>query len=176
MMGAVEQLTGTYEPWLVALSVLIAIAASYAALDLAGRVTAARGPARVAWLAGGSFAMGTGIWSMHYIGMLAYTLPVEVRYNWPLVLASLAAAVLASLVALFVVSRRSMGVYTVLAGGVLMGGGIAAMHYIGMAAMRLPAICGYSSTLVIVSVLLAIAISMVALWLAFQFPVRLPSR
>jgi two-component system, sensor histidine kinase and response regulator len=169
MMRAVEQLTGTYESWLVALSVLIAIAASYAALDLAGRVTAARGPARVAWLAGGSVAMGTGIWSMHYIGMLAYSLPVEVRYNWPLVLASLAAAVLASLVALFVVSRRRMGVYTVLAGGALMGGGIAAMHYIGMAAMRLPAVCGYSSTLVIVSVLLAIAISMVALWLAFQF-------
>jgi two-component system, sensor histidine kinase and response regulator len=164
-----DQLTGIYNPWLVALSVLIAVAASYAALDLAGRVTAARGSARLAWLSGGSFAMGTGIWSMHYIGMLAYSLPVEVRYNWPLVLVSLAAAVFASLVALYVVSRRSMGVYPILLGGALMGGGIAAMHYIGMAAMRLPAICGYSSLLVTISVLLAIAISMVALWLAFQF-------
>jgi PAS domain S-box-containing protein len=164
-----DQLTGVYNLWLVALSVLIAIAASYAALDLAGRVTAAKGSARVAWLAGGSFAMGTGIWSMHYIGMLAYSLPVEVRYNWPLVLVSLAAAVLASLVALFVVSRRSLGVFPVVVGGTLMGGGIAAMHYIGMAAMRLPAICGYSSLLVSVSVLLAIVISMVALWLTFQF-------
>src|SRR5471030_1567030 len=107
------QLHGIYNNWLVALSVIIAVAASYAALDLAGRVTASRGPARAAWLAGGSLAMGTGIWSMHYVGMLAYSLPVEVRYNWPLVLLSLAAAVLASLVALFVVSRLSLGAYPI---------------------------------------------------------------
>ena len=72
------------------LSVVIAICASYAALDLAGRVTAARGTVRAVWLGGGASAMGLGIWSMHYIGMLAFSLPVPVPYDWPTVLASLA--------------------------------------------------------------------------------------
>jgi len=163
------QLHGVYDARLVVLSVLIAVAASYAALDLAGRVTAARGPARGPWLACGSLAMGTGIWAMHYIGMLAYSLPVEVRYDWPTVLVSLVAAILASAVALFVVSSRTPTMSTILVGGVLMGTGIASMHYIGMEAMRLPAMCTYSPVLVTLSVVLAIVISMVALWLAFRF-------
>ena len=163
-----EALNGSYDVGLVVLSVIIAIAASYAALDLAGRVTVARGRTRILWLAGGSVAMGTGIWAMHYIGMLAYSLPIAVRYNWPVVLLSLAAAVLASAVALLVVSRPRLGVRGIVFGGILMGAGIASMHYIGMAAMRMPAICGYSVPLVVLSVLLAIGISMVALWLAFR--------
>jgi two-component system, sensor histidine kinase and response regulator len=170
-----HQFQGVYDLRLVALSVIIAILASYAALDLAGRVTAAGGSARIAWLACGSVAMGMGIWSMHYIGMLAYSLPVEVRYNWPTVLLSLAAAIGASAVALYVVSRPRLGVRAILLGGILMGAGIATMHYTGMQAMRLPAICGYSPGLVLLSVLLAIAISMVALWLAFQFRVATTS-
>src|SRR6266849_322039 len=88
---------------------LVAISASYAALDLAGRTTAARGRARLAWLIGGATAMGIGIWSMHYIGMLAFSLPVPVLYDWPTVLLSLLAAVIAAAVALFVVSRQRMG-------------------------------------------------------------------
>src|ERR1700704_4921829 len=96
-------LLGSYDYRLVALSVVIAMLASYAALDLGGRVTASRGLLRYIWLTGGAVAMGMGIWSMHYIGMLAYDLPVIVFYNWPLVLLSLLAAVLASAIALFVV-------------------------------------------------------------------------
>ena len=103
-------LAGSYDFLLVALSVLIAILASYAALDLAGRVTSARDKARLLWLSGGAVAMGIGIWSMHYIGMLAFRLPVPVQYDWPTVLLSLLAAILASAVALFVVSRHQMGV------------------------------------------------------------------
>src|SRR5579871_5414939 len=101
-------LVGSYDYRLVALSVLIAMFASYAALDLGARVTAARGPVRFAWLLGGGTAMGTGIWSMHYIGMLAFTLPVPVLYDWPTVLVSFLAAVFASASALFVVSRPRM--------------------------------------------------------------------
>ena len=82
--------------------------------------------------------MGIGIWSMHYIGMLAFRLPVPVQYDWPTVLLSLVAAILASAVALFVVSREQMGLVRALVGSLFMGGGIAAMHYIGMAAMRWP--------------------------------------
>src|SRR5579859_1105645 len=132
---------GYYDTRLVALSVFIAVVASYAALDLAGRVTSARGWVRYLWLSGGATAMGTGIWSMHYIGMLAFRLPVPVQYDWPTVLVSLLAAIFASLVALFVVSRQKMGPLQALVGCVIMGSGIAAMHYIGMAAMRLPAMC-----------------------------------
>jgi PAS domain S-box-containing protein len=167
-MAAVN-LIGSYNYALVALSVLIAMFASYAALDLAGRVTAAGGWTRAVWLLGGAGAMGTGIWSMHYIGMLAFILPIPVAYHWPTVLLSLFAAILASVVALGVVSRQKMGWFRALAGSVLMGAGIASMHYIGMAAMRLPAICQFNSFLVILSVAFAVLISLAALWITFHF-------
>jgi PAS domain S-box-containing protein len=160
--------SGSYDYRLVVLSVLIAILASYAALDLAGRVTASRGMVQFTWLMGGSFAMGVGIWSMHYIGMLAYSLPVAVHYHWPTVLLSLAAAILASAVALFVVSRKTMGPMSTGVGGLLMGSGIATMHYVGMNAMRLGAMCHYLMWIVVLSVVLAIVISVVALWLTFH--------
>src|SRR5882724_6040695 len=167
-MAAVN-LIGSYNYALVALSVLIAIFASYAALDLAGRVTAARGWTRAVWLLGGAGAMGTGIWSMHYIGMLAFILPVPVAYHWPTVLLSLFAAILASVIALYVGSRQTMGAFRALAGSVLMGTGIASMHYIGMAAMRLPAMCQFNSFLVVLSVVFAVLISLAALWITFHF-------
>ena len=166
---ATPNLIGSYNDALVALSVFIAIFASYAALDLAGRVTAASGWTRMAWLLGGAAAMGTGIWSMHYIGMLAFILPIPVAYHWPTVLLSLLAAILASAVALGVVSRQKMGVFRALAGSVLMGAGIAGMHYIGMDAMRLPATCRFDSFLVALSVVLAVLISLAALWITFHF-------
>jgi len=167
-MAAVN-LIGSHDYALVALSVLIAMFASYAALDLAGRVTAAGGWTRAAWLLGGAGAMGTGIWSMHYIGMLAFILPIPVAYHWPTVLLSLFAAILASVIALYVVSRQKMGASRAVAGSVLMGAGIASMHYIGMAAMRLPAICQFNSFLVVLSVVFAILISLAALWITFHF-------
>src|SRR5437868_2106424 len=146
---------GSYDYRLVILSVLIAICAAYAALDLAGRTTAARGRLRFAWLVGGASAMGIGIWSMHYIGMLAFSLPVVVRYDWPTVLLSLLAAMFASGVALFIASRQNMGWVRAILGSVVMGSGIAAMHYIGMVAMRLQAMCHYDLALLTLSVVLA---------------------
>src|SRR5712692_4153481 len=167
-MAAVN-LIGSYNYALVALSVLIAIFASYAALDLAGRVTAASGRTRAVWLLGGAGAMGTGIWSMHYIGMLAFILPIPMAYHWPTVLLSLFAAILASIIALYVVSRQKMGASRAVAGSVLMGAGIASMHYIGMAAMRLAAICQFNPFLVVLSVVFAVLISLAALWITFHF-------
>src|SRR5713226_8851462 len=162
-------MASSYDYRLVALSVVIAIFASYAALDLAGRTTAARGRVRLAWLIGGATAMGVGIWSMHYIGMLAFSLPVPVLYDWPTVLLSLLAAVFAAAVALFLVSRQRMGWLRALTGSAIMGSGIATMHYTGMAAMRLPAMCSYDPLLLTLSVVFAIVISLVALWLTFRF-------
>jgi signal transduction histidine kinase/DNA-binding response OmpR family regulator len=159
---------GFYDDWLVALSVVIAILAAYAALDLSGRVTATHGRARLAWLCGGAFAMGTGIWSMHYMGMEAFRLPVLVRYDWPTVLVSMVAAILASAVALIVVSRKTLTMTAAVAGSILMGGGIACMHYIGMDAMRLPAMCVYSYGVVALSLILGIIISFVAIRLSFS--------
>jgi NO-binding membrane sensor protein with MHYT domain/signal transduction histidine kinase len=161
-------LVGSYDDVLVALSVVIAIMAAYAALDLARRVTFARGWSRLLWLTGGAIAMGFGIWSMHYMGMLAFRLPVSVQYDWPTVVLSLIAAIVASAVALVVVSRPKMDLKRALLGSVLMGGGIATMHYTGMQAMRMPAMCSYSIGLVGLSVILAIIISLVALWLTFH--------
>jgi PAS domain S-box-containing protein len=166
---AAVNLIGSYNYALVAVSVVIAIFASYAALVLAGRVTAAGGWTRIVWLLGGAGAMGTGIWSMHYIGMLAFILPVPLAYHWPTVLISLLAAIISSAIALYVVSRPQMSALRAFVGSVLMGAGIASMHYIGMAAMRLPAVCHYTSFLVALSVVFAVLISLAALWITFHF-------
>jgi PAS domain S-box-containing protein len=162
-------LAGRYDPWLVVLSVVIAILAAGAALDLAARVAATRGQTRAAWLAGGAFAMGLGIWSMHYTGMLAFRLPVPVLYDPPTVVLSLLAAVVASVVALHVASRERFSPARTAVASVVMGSGIAAMHYTGMAAMRLPATARWHPALITLSVLIAIGVSAVALWLAFHY-------
>ncbi|MGB8579721.1 MAG: MHYT domain-containing protein [Candidatus Sulfotelmatobacter sp.] len=164
-MTALTTIPATYDYRLVALSVLIAICASYAALDLAGRVTANRGRARITWLMGGAFAMGSGIWSMHYIGMLAFRLPIPVYYHVPTVALSLFAADLSSFIALYVVSRERMTSLHLAAGSRLMGTGIATMHYTGMAAMRLAAMHHYADGLWVLSIVLAVLISFVGLLL-----------
>jgi diguanylate cyclase (GGDEF)-like protein/PAS domain S-box-containing protein len=158
----------SYDYWLVALSIVLATFSAYAALDLAGRVTASRGRVRAIWLAGGAIAMGLGIWAMHYMGMLALNLPVPVLYDYPTVVLSLLAAIGSSAVALFTVSRERMSAPHLMAGGLVMGGGIAAMHYIGMAAMRLPAMMSYRWDRVALSVILAVGVSLVALTLSFR--------
>jgi PAS domain S-box-containing protein len=167
VISANAVMTGSYDYSEMARSILIAIAASYAALDLAGRVIAARGWARAAWLTGGAIAMGIGIWAMHFKGLLAFRLPVRVDYHWPTVLVSLVGAVCVSAVALYIVSRQRMGPVRALTGSIIMGGGIAGMHYVDMAAMRLPAVIRFSPFLVTLSVSLAILFSLVALLIAF---------
>ena len=162
-------LAGSYDYRLVMLSVIIAIFASFSALDLAGRVASARGLTRVNWLGGGAIAMGVGIWSMHYVGMLAFRLPVTVLYDWPTVMASLLAAIFASAAALLFTIRQKASFLHITVGSIFMGSGIAGMHYIGMASMRLPAMCHYSSRLVGISVVEAVAISWVAIWVSLHF-------
>jgi PAS domain S-box-containing protein len=172
LISANAALTGSYDYSEVARSVLIAVAASYAALDLTGRVTAASGRVRLVWLVGGATAMGIGMWAMHFKGMLAFRLPVPVEYHWPTVLVSLVVAILASAVALYVASRRKMGFAEAITGSVIMSVAIAGMHFIGMAAMRLPAIVRYSPVLLTFSILLAILFSLLALLMAFDLRVE----
>jgi two-component system, sensor histidine kinase and response regulator len=158
-----------YDLRLVALSIIIATGAADAAINMAGRTAVAETRSRFAWLGGGAVAMGIGIWSMHYIGMLAYILPFPVLYDVPTVLASLAAAILASGVALYCVSGRDLAPGSVVLASAAMGGGIASMHYIGMAAMRVPAMCHYDRAIFAASIVIAVLVSAAALVLAFRY-------
>jgi two-component system sensor histidine kinase/response regulator len=162
-------MNATYNPWLVALSIVIAVLASYTALDLASRVAASNRRAAKLWLIGGAFSMGLGIWSMHFIGMLAFHLDIPLSYDIPLTLGSMLPAIAASWLALFVIRRGSMSGRMLGLSAILMGGGISAMHYTGMAAMQMSPTIRYEPKLFALSVLIAIAVSLVALRIAFRF-------
>jgi PAS domain S-box-containing protein len=169
MSGAAEAtINGTYNLFLVAVSIAIAVIASYAALDLASRVTVSSGGSRKAWLLGGALAMGVGIWSMHFIGMLAFDMGMPVTYSIPITLLSMAFAVAASGAALFVASRSTMSRVSLLGGGGFMGAGILGMHYIGMSGMRMAAAISYGPLLVGLSAVIAFGASFTALWMAHQ--------
>lgn len=162
-------IAGTHNISLVILSIGIAIVASYTALDLATYVKVAAERWRVfLWLTGGALALGIGIWSMHFIGMLAYGLPIPVSYNFPIVGLSMALAIVAAGVALFLVTREKWSWLQLAAGSAFMGLGIAAMHYTGMSAMQLAATPLYDLPRVVVSLVVAIAASLIALWLTIQ--------
>ncbi|MFF8799829.1 MULTISPECIES: MHYT domain-containing protein [unclassified Methylobacterium] len=157
-----------YDPALVALSLAIAILASYTALDLGARVRTAPGRFRPAWLLGAAVAMGGGIWSMHFVGMLAFEMGLPAAYDLGVTLLSLLIAVGVTGAALAWVGRRRAGRRDVLVAGPIMGIGVAAMHYTGMAAMRVPGSLAYSLPVVALSVAIAISAATVALWLTFR--------
>ena len=162
-------MVGTYDYWLVLLSVVVAITASYVGLDLASRVAASHERrARPYWLAGGAISMGTGIWSMHFIGMLAFGLPIPVSYDIPITLLSLLIAAIASGLALVWVSFGALGMGRLLGGGLLTGVAIISMHYTGMAAMRMDPPIQYEPFTLGLSILVAVAASVAALWSAFR--------
>lgn len=166
--GSLYLLNSTYDGWLVSLSVFVAMIASYTALDLAGRVAATVGRLKSFWLLGGAIAMGLGIWSMHFVGMLAFSLPIDVNYNIFIVGLSMVFAILSSAIALVLVSRQTIGFVQLLGGAILMGLGIAVMHYTGMAAMEMEAQLQYDPLLFFISILIATGASLAALWIAFQ--------
>jgi PAS domain S-box-containing protein len=163
--SAADIMKGSHNAALVAFSILIAILASYSALALSARVSAAYGRFRVAWLAGGSVALGIGIWSMHFVGMLAYRLPVPISYAVPLWLLSMLVAIGASLLALWVTSRPIVPVSARAAAGVLLGLAVAGMHYLGMAAMRVPGRITYQPAMIVLSVAVAVAAGCGVIWI-----------
>ena len=159
-------MSGSFDLSLVALSVVIATAASYTALDLAGRVRVSRGRVRLAWLILAAVTMGGGIWSMHFVAMLAFVMPTAVTYDLGLTVLSLLVAVAVTGVGFLAVSLGQVSWRGVAAGGLLMGAGICSMHYLGMAAMRMEAEFTYDRLLVAVSFLIAAGASIVALRLS----------
>ncbi|MCD2516605.1 ATP-binding protein [Massilia sp. G4R7] len=161
-------LTGYYEPTLVLLSILVAMFGSYTALSLAMRVKASQGLAPHAWMAGGAFAMGSGIWAMHFIGMLALRLPIPLGYDPAITFVSWLLPVVVSGLALWQVRHREIGGRHLAWGALLMGLGIDAMHYTGMAGMRMDPGIAYDPWLFLASVAIAIGASAGALWILFR--------
>ena len=156
----------SYAESLVALSVIIAILASFTALDLAGRVHVAHGRVRTLWLAGGALAMGLGIWSMHFVGMLALHLPVRVTYRLTELALSVAVAIGASWFALWVAAREHVSYPQLTGAAAAMGLAIAGMHYIGMAGMRMPAHIAFDRFIFALSIAIAVVASFAALFIA----------
>lgn len=164
-------ITATYDPSLVALSILVAGFASYTALDLGGRVALAQGPTHripthPIWLAAAALTMGGGIWSMHFVAMLAFELPMPVSYDVGLTVLSLVLAILGTSGSFYVISSPGAWRPRLVLSGVFMGLGILAMHYTGMAAMRGPVELSYDPLWFALSVIIAIGAATAALWLA----------
>ncbi len=160
--------SASYSPSLVFISLCVAILASYTALDLAGRIATARGRTVYLWMSGGALAMGFGVWSMHFIGMLALELPLDLGYDLGLTLWSLLVAILSSGFALWVVSQPRLPALQLMFGALVMGAGISAMHYSGMAALRMQPGIDYDPTLVALSLVIAVGASAAALSIAFR--------
>ncbi|RUQ46798.1 diguanylate cyclase, partial [Corynebacterium pseudodiphtheriticum] len=161
-------LIGSYSPSLVVISLFVAILASYTALDMAGRIATTQGRAVYLWMTGGALAMGVGVWSMHFIGMLALRLPFALGFDVEITALSLLIAVLSSGFALWLVSQQRLPVWQLGFGALVMGAGISSMHYTGMAAMRMTPGIDYDPSLFGASLLIAVVASGAALWIAFN--------
>ncbi|WES70572.1 bifunctional diguanylate cyclase/phosphodiesterase [Superficieibacter sp. HKU1] len=157
-----------YDQILVVVSFIVAILASYTALNMAGRVADTAGKSAYIWLTGGGFAMGTGIWAMHFIGMLAMELAMSQRYDPVLTTLSLGIAISSSLFALWLVSAERLRLRRLIPGALIMGTGIVTMHYTGMAALQVSEPIVWDLFWVGVSILIAMLASLVALWLTFR--------
>ena len=166
--------SASYSPALVLISLCVAILASYTALDLSGRIATARGRSVYLWIAGGALAMGFGVWSMHFIGMLALELPLALGYDLGLTLWSLLVAILSCGFALWLVSQPRLPALQLLFGALIMGAGISAMHYSGMAALRMQPGIDYDPTLFGLSLLIAVGASAAALSIAFRLRRQTP--
>jgi NO-binding membrane sensor protein with MHYT domain len=164
-----ETLASSYDPVLVSLSFIISVIGSFAALRLGKLIPLHEPEDRLPWVMAASFALGAGaIWSMHFIGMLAFDMGMPVSYDVPVTALSLVLAWTVSGVGFFIASRGRITVPKIVLAGTLMGCGVAIMHYTGMAAMRMAAVMRFDPVLVAVSVVIAVVASIAALWLAFN--------
>jgi signal transduction histidine kinase/ActR/RegA family two-component response regulator len=165
-----QEISAAYTPFLVALSFFVAVLGGYAALEVVERMASAPSPkTRRRWLAAGAAAMGSGIWSMHFIGMLAFSLPIPVSYDLTITLLSMVPAVFASAMALHFMDRARISWWRLNVGGLLMALGIGGMHYTGMEAMRMDAMMGYAPLLFALSIFVAHVLATLALYIKF-FP------
>ncbi|EPG75592.1 PAS domain S-box protein [Leptospira fainei serovar Hurstbridge str. BUT 6] len=162
-------LASSYDPGLVVLSVLVAIFSSYIALRMVGQtVPESFSPgSKYLILIAASFALGCGVWSMHFIGMLSFKLCTTVTYDRTLTIVSILPSIVASTVALAYVSRSKLRIMELIIGGILVGSGIGSMHYTGMAAMRMNASLRYDPWIFSLSILVAVVLAIISLWVRF---------
>ena len=160
-------MTGSHDAFLVMLSILIAIFASFTALSLASRIRSSTGWTRRVWISAAAAALGGGIWSMHFVAMLAFHMPgMRMSYDFGLTLLSLALALGFTGVGFATLNWQSVSQGRIVATGLLIGSGVLAMHYVGMAAMRMPATLSYEPLWFGISVLIALGAATAAVWLA----------
>lgn len=159
----------TYDPILVFVSATIAVLAAYITLEVSSKLSISSGTNRTFWLVSGAITLGTGIWAMHFVAMLAFSIPISITYNFLIVLVSLVVPILVSFQALSIVSRPQPTLSAILISSLIIGIGIAVMHYSGMAAMQMSANLSYNPILLTLSIAIAIAVSFVALVLSLFF-------
>jgi len=157
----------SYNMYIVSLSVIIAILASYSALTIASKISQSIGRTRIFWLVAGSIVMGSGVWSMHFVGMIAYKMYMQ--YQLEPTLISLGASILSAFIAFWITAPKQVKPYKIAIGGFVMGSGIAAMHYIGMSAMVMDAEVHYDFLWVTASLIIALFASYAALYLFLRF-------
>lgn len=168
-----QLLTGQSDAGLVVLSVLIAIISAAVCLRLAAVAQAITGAAQQAALLAGSLVLGSGIWTMHFVGMLAFDLCLTVQYDPTLTLISMVPSLLASWIALRLLSRPGITRMSLLGGGVCVGLGIGTMHYSGMASMQMLPVLRYDPLWFAASLVVAVGLSTLALWIRFALRDRL---
>ena len=163
---------GTHDPVLVGLSILVAVFGAYAALLVSQHVTNCLGRAiRAAWIVVGGLCMGAAIWGMHFVGMLAFSLPCSTTYDPPITLLSVIPGILAGILAIATISRQKISTLRLIVAGTVLGAGIGAMHFTGMAAMRLAGTVRYAPLLFSMSIVVAVALAILALWFKFHLEV-----
>jgi NO-binding membrane sensor protein with MHYT domain len=166
-------LEGHYDLVLVGLSVLVAILSAYGALLVSQHVLSK--PSRTMrrmWITGGGLCLGAGIWAMHFIGMLAFELPCTTGYDTTLTLLSTVPGILASVLVVNTISHQHISTLQLFNAGALFGAGVGAMHYTGMAAMRINGLIRYDAAIFSLSILVAVVLAVLALWLKFKLQRR----
>lgn len=163
-IAALTHFTKSYDPLLVALSIIIAIIAAFTAFGAAQQATSSKAKtSQVLWLCFGSFSLGLGIWAMHFVGMLSLTLPVPVNYDVGITLISILPGIAASAVVLWSMVNKLLGLKRIILSGMLLGLGVSAMHFIGMKGMEMDAMMGYDPVLLSIGVVLSIVFASIAM-------------
>ncbi|MBX4151358.1 bifunctional diguanylate cyclase/phosphodiesterase [Paenibacillus lautus] len=160
---------GNYNYYIVGLSIAIAILASYSALNITSKISDANGKSKFFWLFGGAMVMGSGIWSMHFVGMLAMHMNMNVRYDVFLTIMSMLVSVVSSFIAFYITMPRNINWFKIAIGGFIMGSGIVIMHYTGMEAMVIHAEISYDPGIWVLSAIIALVASYAALLLFLRF-------
>ncbi|MHA6252281.1 putative bifunctional diguanylate cyclase/phosphodiesterase [Oceanobacillus sp. CAU 1775] len=160
---------GTYNFYVVGLSVLIAILASYSAINIAAKISYTNNKYRLFWLLAGAIVMGSGVWSMHFIGMLAFHVDMEMSYDIGLTALSMLASVGGAFIAFYVTMPAEIKWYRIAIGGMILASGIITMHYVGMEAMIMDGSIHYDLFWLVLSIVIAYVASYAALFLFIRF-------